>query len=198
MDDFSKNAISVVENYKDYLGNHQPWYAEDIHSGQLSDAQVDYYLNNPKFKNHVFQNHQTFRSLMWGYSRYQPEAMEIYIMINEILEDKARELPDKIRTTSVKTEKDANRFIGTYELDSDPDNTQFGKRLEVKLKDKDLYFTFEGEESPNKLLFFSAEYPVFGIYTTAILLKFESSGENTLSIITGSQSQTHWVKTSTQ
>jgi hypothetical protein len=201
IEESNNRSSSVAQKYHEYLGNHQPWYAEDKHSGQISDAQIDYYLNNPKFKSQVLQTHEVMTDLMWGHSQYRPMAMQAYVMINEILGDKALELPMEIRTTSVKNEKDAERFIGTYELDSGPDNTQFGRKLEVILIDKDLYVTFEGVENPWQLLFFDVESPLFSFWSSSTILNFESRGENTLFIITGEQSPqspTHWVKTSNQ
>jgi hypothetical protein len=194
MDDFSKVCVDITQNYKDYLSQEQPWYAEDSYAGEVSEAQKEYYRNNPRFKNHIFQYQSALNTLMWGHSQYRATAMEAYVMINEHLGDKARELPDEVRTTSLKNEKDADRYIGSYELVSGPEITWQGKKIELIHEGSDLYLSSEGLDSPLKLLAYSDDKRWFGANSRSVLFKFEAQGENTLTIIDGLRDQTHWVR----
>ena len=115
-------------------------------------------------------------------------------MINEQLGDKARELPDEVRTTSLKNEKDADRYIGSYELVSGPEITWQGKKIELIQEGSDLYLSSEGLDSPLKLLAYSDDKRWFGANSRSVLFKFEAQGENTLTIIDGLRDQTHWVR----
>jgi hypothetical protein len=63
---------------------------------------------------------------------------DAYVSINELLGDKVNTLPSKIRNTSLSTEQDAQKHIGTYEELSGIHN---GETLEITTEGKDLYTT---------------------------------------------------------
>ena len=190
------NTASISEKFKDYLANNEPWYAEDRYDGKTSDASINFFKNNPIFKSNVMRSHEALGTLMWAHSNYSRREMEMYIMINEMLGDKAREVPDRIRVTSVKNEKDGESLIGTYELKAGSDNTSYGKTIEVRQEGKNLFVSSDKNQNPFKLLFYDKDKPWFGVEATPYILRFESQGKNTLSVITGGENKTQWIKTS--
>ena len=187
-------SVEIKFNYLHYLKNNEPWHALDRFSGEISKGQIEYYRSNPNFKSHVYDFHEFEGNMLYEHSRYRNRVMQIYANINEALGDKARELPDRIRVTSTKTEKDADRLTGTYKLTSGPDHTDMGKQIKVTSEGKDLHLLYADLEQPRKLLFYHHEKPWFSMRAERNILRFENNGENTLSIITGRKAQTHWEK----
>lgn len=190
----NENSEDIVKQYKDYLANNHSWRATDNYNGEISDEQMDYILNNPKFKNHVNLLHDETNSLVWGYTYYRKQVMQSYIMINEQLGQSPKVIPKEIRNTSLAHETDAERLVGTYKLSAGPDNTGFGKNLEIVNEGKDLYIKKESGEKRGPLLFMDSEKPWFSVIGVASIFRFENDGENRLSIINPSRDQTHWLK----
>lgn len=190
----NRRANAIRDNYVDYLAKNEPWRALDAFSGVISSAQIEFYRNNPIFKSHVYKYHNFEAITMYVHSTYREQAMVIYVMINEALGEKARALPEVIRVTSVKTEKDADKWVGTYKITSNQDDSYYGKQLEITSKGKDVYLTYSGQEQPRKLLFYHHVKPWFSMIYSSAILRFENNGENTLSIISGVKTQTHWEK----
>lgn len=190
----NKNTEDISVKFKDYIAKNEHWFADDTYEGKISNASINSFKNNPMFKSGIMRSHLALGDLMWAHSNYSRRKMEIYVMINDILGDKAREIPDRISSTSLKNEKDGTRFTGTYELKSGPDNSIVGKTLEVKQEGKNLFITSDKNSNPTVLLFYHKEKPWFGIEATEYVLCFESLGKNTLSVISGDLKRTQWVK----
>ena len=194
LESMSEENRKIKNNYIDYLKRNQHWAAVDDYRHEVSDAQLEFYRHNPVFKSHVASLHWSVMDIMWAHSLYRQTGMLTYIEINEILGKDESELPKEIRLTSVATNEDAARLSGIYELSSGPDNTSVGRQLEVTSEGKDLYITYAGQEQPRRLLFYHHEKPWFSMVRSSMLLRFETQGENTLSIINGKRALTHWVK----
>ena len=194
LESMSEENRRIKNSYIDYLKNNQHWQAVDDYRHEPSDAQVEFYRHNPVFKSHVASLHWSVMDIMWAHSLYRQKGMETYIQINDILGKDESELPKEIRLTSATTNEDAARLTGTYELSSGPDNTSVGRQIEVTSEGKDLYITYAGLEQPRRLLFYHHEKPWFSMVRSSMLLRFETQGENTLSIINGKRALTHWVK----
>jgi hypothetical protein len=190
----NENSEDIANQYRDYLAKNHSWRALDNHSGEISDEQMDYILNNPRFKNHVNLLHEVTISLVWGYTYYRKQLMESYIMINEQLGESAKAIPKEIRTTSLAHETDAEKIVGTYKVSAGLDNTGFGKKLEIFREGKDLYIKKEYGEKRGPLLFMDSEKPWFSVVGDANIFRFENNGENKLSIINPGRDQTHWLK----
>ena len=142
------------------------------------------------------RSHGALGGLLWAHSNYRSREMEIYIMINEMLGDKAKEVSDRIRVTSLKNKKDGESLIGTYVLKPGSNSSSHGKKLEVKQEGENLFVSTDKNPTPFKLLFYNYNKPWFGIEGTSFILCFESQGKNTLSLITGEENKTQWIKTS--
>lgn len=194
---FSADAKDIVRQYKYYLADSHDWKAIDDNKGELSTEQIDYILNNPRFKNQVNLLHNSTVSLFWEYINYRKSLMETYLEIDKLLGENARELPEVIRTTSVAKETDAEQFIGVYNLSQGPKNTYSfsGSQLEIFGDGKELFLRSESGKEHGPLLFMDADKPWFSIVGGIDILRFQSNGENTLSIIGGHQDHTEWVKT---
>jgi hypothetical protein len=190
----TKHSEDIVQQYRYYLANNHSWRALDRNSGEISEAQMEYMLRNPRFKNHVSLLHDSKTSLVWMYIRYRMLLMQSYIMINELLGESARALPKEIRTTSLAHETDAEGLVGTYKLNMGPENTTYGEKLEIYSEGKDLFIKMKSREAIGPLLFMDSEKPWFSTLGATNILRFENNGENKLSIIDDGRDQTHWLK----
>jgi hypothetical protein len=190
----NKNSEQGVQNYKDYLVTHYDWYARDAKTGILSDEQIDFILHDPFFKNCVSLNHQTTTTLVYQYSQYHDGIMHAYLMIQELLGEKAGELPGDIRTTSLQEASQANRFTGNYQLVSGSENTRLGKSLYIRAEGKDLYAIGESDVEYGPLQYLGPEKPWFILPVSSIILRFDYHQANTISILQGIQERTLFTK----
>ncbi len=180
VDLYSTQMQKLTLDYNIYLVNNQPWVSEDHFNNEISPAQIEYYKNNPKFKNRVMESTSALTGLMWAHSGQRSQLTNIYVSINDLLRDKVKTLPNTIRNTSLIDEQDAQKYIGTYEETSDTPN---GETIEITAEGKDLYIT--DTEGKNRLLYFHEEKPWFGLYSSAKLFMFDGDENNTLRLING-------------
>ena len=190
----TENCEEIVQRYKYYVADNHSWRATDDYSGEISEEQMDYIINNFRFKNHVALLDGSKGSMVWGYNYYRKGLMKTYIMINEILGENARAIPKQIRSTSLSDESDAERLVGTYTLSAGPDYNHFGNKLEISNKGKDLYIKSETGETYGPLLFMDSEKPWFSFGGWSSILRFENNGKNSLSITHPFHKQTAWLK----
>ena len=177
---YSNNMQKLTLAYNIYLINNQPWVSEDAFNNEISPTQIEYYKNNPKFKNRVMESTSALSSLMWAHSGHRSRLTNIYVSINDLLGNKVKTLPNKIRNTSLMTEHDAQKYIGTYEETSDVTN---GETIEITAEGKDIYIT--NAEGKNRLLYFHEEKPWFGLNSSSKLFMFDGDENNTLRLISG-------------
>jgi hypothetical protein len=190
---FSKNSQDISRRYQYYLADNHSWYVDYKFQPELTDAHVDYILNNPRFKSQMQLLVGSIRTLFWEYTAYRQQLMQNYILINELLGDKATPLPKHIRTTSLADEKDAKRFVGTYRLTSGPED-RIGTQLEVFNRGKDLYFKKTDGEETGPLLFLDAEQLLFSARFAVFIVEFESNGENSMRIMFHDRDDSHWSR----
>jgi len=157
---YNSNSEEIARQYYSYLNDNQPWTAVDNFSGERSDAQIEFILNNPKFKNQMNSMLGSVAAMVWEFSNYKNEITEIYIKINELLGENARPLPKVIRLTSVVNTKEAEDFVGIYQFSGGHRNVLNSETIEVYLKDKDLYIKATDYEM-GPLLQQHTEKPVF-------------------------------------
>ena len=188
---YNSNSGDIARQYKYYLSDNQPWKAVDEFSGEPSEAQIEYILNNPKFKNQMNAMLGSVTAMVWEYSNYKNEITEIYIKINELLGENARPLPKEIRLTSVANPKDAEDFVGIYQFSDGHRNVFNSETIEVYLKDKDLYIkTTDYEIGP--LLQLHVEKPIFSKVRSSIM-RFNPK-KNTIKLYFGSGGINEWTK----
>ncbi|MEN2284318.1 hypothetical protein AAGF08_19395 [Algoriphagus sp. SE2] len=195
---YNKNSEDIFRQYEYYLSDYQPWYAIDNYKSERSEAQIDFILNHPKFKNQMNSMLGSVSTMVWEYTGYNQEIMQTYIMIDELLGDKARPLPKEIRTTSVASEIDAEQFIGHYTQSYGQKNILNSKTIEVFLKDKDLYYKTDDNITQGPLLSLHAEKPWFAREWTRTIFYFDHAQKNKLKIFHNSRGITEWVKVDTR
>lgn len=195
---YNKNSEDIARQYKYYLNDNQPWYAIDEYNSEYSDAHIDYILNHPKFKNQMNAMLGSVWTMVWEYTAYHKEILQIYLMINELLGDKAKPLPKEIRTTSVATKTDAEQFIGLYTYGYGQKNIINSKTIEVFVKDKDLYYKTDDTITRGPLLSMHAEKPWFSMRRSPAIWCFKCEQKNTLKIFHGERGITEWVKVDTK
>jgi hypothetical protein len=191
---YNKNSEDISRQYKYYLNDNQPWNAIDEYNREYSDAHIDYILNHPKFKNQMNSMLGSVGTMVWEYTAYHKQVLQIYLMINELLGDKAKPLPKEIRTTSVANEIDAEPFIGLYALRNGQENIFNSKTIEVFVKDKDLYYKTDDTITKGPLLSKHAEKPWFSRRRSPATWCFNREQKNTLKIFHGARGITEWVK----
>jgi len=191
---YNKNSEDIFRQYRYYLNDHQPWYAIDEYKSERSEAQIDYILNHPKFKNQMNSMLGSVATMVWEYTGYNQEIMKTYIMINELLGDKAKPLPKEIRTTSVASEIDSEPFIGRYTYSYGQKNILNSKTIEVFVKDKDLYYKTDDNMTKGPLLSMHAEKPWFARARTHTIFCFNCEQKSTLKIFHNDRGITEWVK----
>jgi hypothetical protein len=188
-------AFAIVSsNYITYLVNNQNWEALDTYNNTRSDAQIEYMLNNPIFKNQISANLKAIKDVFIEYRDYRNSIPRLYILINALLGENARPLPKEIRKTSLANENDAAPLIGTYTLKFGPENTSMGKQIEISHKNKALLLKTEKDSTLEPLMYLQADGPLFIREYEIDILRFKHNGENTLKIINPYGGQTEWVK----
>jgi hypothetical protein len=130
-------------------------------------------------------------AMVWEYSNYKNEITEIYIKINELLEEKARPLPKVIRLTSVTNNKDAQDFVGIYQFSGGHRNVLNSETIEVYLKDKDLYMKTRNREI-GPLLQLHFEKPIFSKVRGSIMRFIPE--RNTIKMYFGTGGINEWTK----
>jgi hypothetical protein len=188
---YNSNSGDIARQYQYYLNDNQPWMAVDEFSGEQSDAQIEFILNNPKFKNQMNSMLGSVGTMVWEFSNYKNEITELYLKINELLGENARPLPKVIRLTSLANTKDAEDFVGIYQFSDGHRNILNSQTIEVYLKDKDLYMkTTNNEWGP--LLQLHVEKPLFSkIYGS--IMRFIPE-RNTIKMYFGTGGINEWTK----
>mgnify|MGYP005994406503 CR=1 FL=1 len=188
---YNSNSGDIARQYKYYLSDNQPWMAVDEFSSERSDAQIEFILNNPKFKNQMADMLGSVSAMVWEYSNYKYEITELYLKINELLGENARPLPKVIRLTSVVNNKDAEDFIGIYQFSDGHRNVLNSQTIEVYLKDKDLYIKTR-DRVIGPLLQLHIEKPIFS-KVRGSFIRFIPE-RNTIKMYFGTGGINEWAK----
>ena len=190
----SKNSKDIVMQYGFYLANNQNWLASDTYRNEMSDEQIDYMMNNPRFKNQINLLVSEFETMTWQSIRNREELIQMYMMINELLGEKARPLPKGIRRTSLADESTAQRLVGFYTKTSGPQNTSLRELIEISNEGKDLYIHLESGRKLGPLINVNDEKLWFSIVDGIDIYQFEYNVENKLRVVHPRTDQTHWLK----
>jgi hypothetical protein len=134
-------------------------------------------------------------AMVWEFSNYKNQITEIYLTINELLKEKARPLPKVIRLTSVANTKDAGDLVGIYQFNDGDRNFMNSEKIEVYLKDKDLYVKTRNHEF-GPLFQLHVQKPIFS-QTYGSVLRFLPK-ENALKMHFFGQGINKWTKMKTQ
>ena len=189
------DVYEVVQNYKNYLAEHESWYGQDRYHKTISDAQINFYLNDPYFLNYITRANDAINTSMRELVRWRIVAIRIYHEINELLGGNSQTVPDIARTTSLSTASESAKYVGTYVLTKGPKNTDLGSRLVVTSNKNDLFIQYHDEGEPIQLMMMheTKSWFVLNRYASAVF-RFEHSGQNTISVVLGNHDQTSWVK----
>lgn len=175
------------------IRNHLDWYGRDVFTGEISDQQIDYYLNDPEFKELAIGMSYNAESLFRAITSYRVQALNSYFLIEDLLGGEALETPDWIRRTTLADAEQAQRLRGSYRLIKGPTNTAYGKEFEITSEGKQLYVKLINGEA--QLLY--AWYPeILEFFTEGgrSLIRFPTDSSDKLTIVHGSPNNTIWEK----
>ena len=175
------------------IRNHLDWYGRDVFTGEISDQQIDYYLNDPEFKELAIGMSYNAESLFRAITSYRVQALNSYFIIEDLLGEETLETPNWIRKTTLADAEQAQRLRGSYRLINGPTNTAFGKVFEITSEGKQLYVKLNNGEAqllyawhPEKLEFFTER--------GGSLIRFPTDSSDKLTIVHGSPNNTIWEK----
>ena len=189
------DVYEVVQDYKKYLTEHESWYGQDLYHKTISDAQINFYLNDPYFLNHITRLNEAINISIRGLIRWRIVAIRIYHEINEILGENGQTVPDIARTTSLNSPSETTKFVGTYVLTKGPKNSGLGSKLVVTSNKNNLFIQFNNKHEPFQLRIMHETKPWFVCNGPKdSVFRFEHSGPNTISVVLGNHDQTSWVK----
>jgi len=77
---------SKMLDHFNYLRDNKEWYSDVIVSGKLNDDAIDYFMNNPFYKNHVFEYYEDAIKLQHATRKYKEQAELILKKLIEIEE----------------------------------------------------------------------------------------------------------------
>ena len=175
------------------IRNHLDWYPQDEFSGIISDQQIDYYLNDPEFKELAIGMSYDATSLFGAITSYWGMALNSYFIIEDLLGNEALETPGIIMRTTLTDADQAKRLSGRYRLVTGPPNTEYGKEFEMTSEGKQLYIKRNNEDAqllypwaPKKMEFF--------VSGGRSLIMFSSESSDKITIVHGTSDNTIWEK----
>lgn len=175
------------------IRNHLDWYGRDVFTGEISDQQIDYYLNNPEFKELAIGMSYNAESLFRAITSYRVQALNSYFIIQNLLGGEAFETPNWIRETTLADAEQAQRLRGSYRLIKGPTNTWYGNEFEITSEGKQLYVKLINGEA--QLLYaWHPELLEFFTSSGRSLIRFPTDSSDMLTIVHGSPNNTIWKK----
>ena len=178
---------------KDYLYSHLDWFAQDEFDDVISDEQIDFYLNDPEYKNLVMRMSQRSKSVILGVIAYRVQALKTYFKIKELLGDKGSIDPKEIRETTLSDAGQADSIIGIYKLISGSPKTSFGTEFEITSMGKQLYLVQQNSD-PLLLYYWDSENLEFFPFQGSSILVLSSKTPDKITIINGDSDNTIWEK----
>lgn len=194
LEDVAQAYIDDLHKNTDYRINNLDWYAQDLFNNSISDQQIDFYLNDPKYKDLVMYMSNDAAGLLSAIIQYRGMALISYFKIEELLADKAFETPNYIRRTSLSDAKQADSIIGTYKLTEGPSNTKFGAEIKITSEGKNLYAVVNDNEPIDLKYWHPEKLEFYSNFARRSILRFSSKTPNKLTIMNGNIDQTEWEK----
>jgi len=135
--DALREQIKYMHNY---LAEHFDWYIL-LRKKNPSDEMIDFYLNNPIYKNWVaqFKSDNSARPLHTLH-RLQLGAVHLYFEIHKLL-GKTELAPEIISVLGEPLGNDAEDFIGTYEFEDDLSKIQITNNFGYLMFNKEIVLT---------------------------------------------------------
>lgn len=178
---------------RDFLFSHLDWFAQDEFDDVISDEQIDFYLNEPEYRNLVMRMSQRSKSVILGVMAYRVQALKTYFNIKELLGDKGLIDPKEIRETTLSEAGQADSIIGIYKLISGSPQTSYGTEFEITSKGKQLYLVQQNSE-PLLLYYWDSENLEFFPFQGSSILVLSSKTPDIITIINGDSDNTIWEK----
>ena len=188
------DIYNVVKDYEQYLLEHQYWYGPDKHADTVSDAQINFFLNDPYFLNYIGRLNQAHCTSISHLVRWRYWAIDIYHEINDLLGENSQSIPDIARSTSLSTVSEANKYAGTYVLTKGPELSRLGSKIIVESTENNLYIQLPDDGKPRQLIVMHESKPWFVRAGRPFVFRFEHHGSNTISLVSGLYDQTEWER----
>ncbi len=194
LEDLALGYREKVTKNRDYRIDHLEWFSQDLFTNTISDEQIDFYLNDPKYMDLVMYMSDGAASLFIAINNYRYLALRSYFLIEDLLSDQAFETPEIIRQTTLADAQEADHIIGIYKISNGPSNTTFGDEIKITSQGKDLFIE-TNNEGPWPLNYWHPDKLEFLCYMAGrSVLIFSSKTPNRLKIINGNIDQTEWEK----
>jgi uncharacterized protein DUF6090 len=108
VDENKRIGDAVFENIK-YLSDNKEWFSSNYSSSNSNDTIIEYFLNDPFYKNRV----KVFQLLIDDiYKKYQIDAITIYEQLNVITRS-SKSIPNHLKNYIVDSEN-LKQYIGVY------------------------------------------------------------------------------------
>ncbi len=144
---FNSRLRETVYKNIDYNHNQHSW-ALQARKGIVTDEAINYYLNDPHYKNMVYVYMQDRANTCKASQIYRFKALETYIKIQELIES-----TDSIPKTlglEPKTDTFFNSVVGTYKI-RDSTLAGWNKEIKISYEGKELHFIVEENDVDFKL-----------------------------------------------
>ena len=192
VDAYHKKYLATLVKIQEESYSDLEWYTQDNFTGEMSDEQIDFYMNSPIFKSYVMRMTSEAKSMAGAVGWYRAMAMRIYFRIDELLDGQGLETPGNFRSTSLADSTQAKPLIGRYKQISGPGMSS-GATVEITSQGKQLYADLEDKQQvllhywlPNKMQFF--------IESTNMMLKFDPVDNGEFIMIGDNLDERRWKK----
>ncbi len=169
------------------------WYGEDQFTGEVSEEQLNYYLDDPEFKRLTTSGMARMRSLYWASTRFRKSSISLYQMIDSIVNVE----PDSVYTKmmnglQINSLEEAVSLTGSYERVHGPRLTALQDRFIISNEDKTLFIDY-GEGIRKELLYYPKPTGevYFGMLSAAQVFQFNG---DEVEVINGLQDRTYWKR----
>jgi hypothetical protein len=178
--DMSDERMNLLtdQNY-DHFAQTKPWYHK-IRRGMIDDEIIDYYLNDPFYKNKL-DTYQTYSVGIYSQRiyRFAQNAHDAYRLIHNELET-ATPLPDFIAQHQISpTPELIKPFPGVYEIIEAPrDNYLIG--VSVIIKEFQDHLTITVGDYRTHELFFLTENKLYSGYGVIVTMDLDAPSDSTI------------------
>lgn len=80
----AEKLYSKMTDFYKYLKENKEWYSEIALFGKVEDAAIDYFLNDPFYKNYVYEYYDDAKQLQYAIKDYKEQAEIVYNKIIEL------------------------------------------------------------------------------------------------------------------
>tara|TARA_R110000868_G_scaffold50356_1_gene160938 strand:+ start:28 stop:1104 length:1077 start_codon:yes stop_codon:yes gene_type:complete len=187
IDKFDKRLDFITDRVIDELAKSKDWYYR-LGRPQLEDKMIDFFLNDPYYKNNVnlYQNAGCENLASYHVMQFRENAINTYKQINTLVESN-EPLPDFIPHNLVHlTTEQLNEYEGTYKVVKVEGFDQFPDwNYKIQIQDNDLIGVMNGDLENIDFFYFETTDKIFGqtdIYFKGEFIR-DSSNEITSLII---------------